>query len=103
MTRGKGPSFDLGAVKLVFRLSSIAPIAITGVPRIPYTPPPSDLAISLLIGPGAALATTIVGAISIFRRIDGSAVVVLATALGLLATLFFLGELLSVVGVLPSH
>lgn len=62
-----------------------------------------ELAMSLLIGAGAAVATTIVGAISIFRRIDRSAVVVLATALGLLPTLFFLGELLSVVGVLPSH
>jgi hypothetical protein len=62
-----------------------------------------ELAISLLVGAAAALATTIVGTISVFRRIDRSPVVVLATVLGLFPTLFFLGELLSVVGVLPSH
>jgi hypothetical protein len=64
---------------------------------------PPELAISLLLGAGAAVATTIVGAISIFRRIDRSSVVVLAFALSCLPTFFFLGELLSVVGVIPSH
>lgn len=64
---------------------------------------PLELAVALLIGAGAAFAATIVGAISIFRRIDRGPLVVLATGLGLLPTLFFLGELLSVIGVLPSH
>jgi hypothetical protein len=64
---------------------------------------PPELAITLLIGAGAAFATTIIGGISVFRQLDRSPVVVLATALGVLPTLFFLGELLSVVGVLPSH
>ena len=62
-----------------------------------------ELAVTLLIGALAAFATTIVGATSISRRIDRSPVVMLATILGLLPSLFFLGEMLSVVGVLPSH
>lgn len=62
-----------------------------------------DLAISLLVGAGAAFVAGIVGAISIFRAIDRSPVVVLATALSSLPSLFFLGELLSVIGILPSH
>jgi hypothetical protein len=62
-----------------------------------------DLAIPLLVGAGAAFVAGIVGAISIFRAIDRSPVVVLATALSSLPSLFFLGELLSVIGILPSH
>jgi hypothetical protein len=62
-----------------------------------------DLAISLLVGAGAAFVAGIVGAISIFRAIDRSPVVVLATALSSLPSLFFLGELLSVIEILPSH
>lgn len=62
-----------------------------------------EIAIALLISAGAAFATTIVGTLSIFQRIDRSAAVVLATVLGFLPTLYFLGELVSIVGVLPSH
>jgi hypothetical protein len=64
---------------------------------------PPLLASALLVGAGAALAAAVAGATSILRSIDRSPVVVLATALSSVAGLFFLGELLSVIGVLPSH
>jgi hypothetical protein len=62
-----------------------------------------ELAISLVAAASAAIATSIVGAISISRHIDRSRVVVLTTLVSFLPTAFFLGETLSVIGILPPH
>jgi len=50
----------------------------------------------------SALSTLIVGVVAI-RRNERALAVVFATVLAGMATMFFVGELLSVIGVLPSH
>lgn len=50
----------------------------------------------------SAFSTLVVGVVAI-RRNERALAVVLATVLAGMATLFFVGELLSVIGVLPSH
>jgi hypothetical protein len=59
--------------------------------------------LTLLIGAGTAVAIAVVGAVSIFRHIDRSPWVVPATVFVSLPRFIFLGELLSIVGVLPSY
>ena len=64
--------------------------------------PPAP-AVALIIAVVAAIGATVVGVISIFTHRDRSALVIVATVLAAAPTLFFLGEFLSVIGVLPGH
>ena len=64
---------------------------------------PPALGVALVVAAIAALAATVLGMISIFARRDRSTLVIVVTVLAAAPTLFFIGELLSVVGVFPSH
>lgn len=64
---------------------------------------PPILAVGLIVAGVAALAATVLGLISIFTRRDRSALVIVATVLAAAPTLFFVGEFLSAIGVLPGH
>ena len=64
---------------------------------------PPALAAGLIIAAVAALAAATLGLISIITRRDRSALVIAATVLAAAPTLFFIGESLSVVGILPGH
>lgn len=60
-------------------------------------------ALVLLASAACGLGATTVGLLSILRRIDRSPAVIVATALAGYGSFFFVGELLSVIGVLPGH
>ena len=64
---------------------------------------PPVLAIGLILAAVAALAATILGLITIVTGRERSGLVIAATVLAGAPTLFFLGEFLSVIGVLPGH
>lgn len=61
------------------------------------------LGIPLLVTVVSAISTLVVGIVAMARRSERATSVVLAVTLAGMATLFFLGELLSVIGVLPAH
>lgn len=60
-------------------------------------------AILLLVGATSAVAAAAVGIAGIVRQHERSVAVIVVTALSASASFFFVGELLSVVGVLPQH
>ena len=60
-------------------------------------------AVLVLVGAVSALAATATGIAAIVRRHERSTAVVVMTVLSGFATFFFVGELLSVIGVLPQH
>jgi hypothetical protein len=60
------------------------------------------LGIPLVATMVSACSTLVVGVVAI-RRNERALAVVFVTVLAGMATLFFIGELLSVIGVLPSH
>lgn len=62
-----------------------------------------ELTIPLLIAAASAVASLVLAIVAMSTRGDRSTAVVLAVALSGMVTLYFTGELLSVVGVLPEH
>lgn len=62
-----------------------------------------EATIPLLISAASALATLVCGFVAIARRGDHSTAVILVTVTSGMVTLFLVGELLSVIGVLPQH
>jgi hypothetical protein len=62
-----------------------------------------ELTIPLLISAASAVASLVLAIVAMLKRGDRSTAVVLVAAITAMVTLFFTGELLSVVGVLPEH
>lgn len=62
-----------------------------------------EATIPLLISAASALASAVVGIVAMVKKGDRSTAVAVATVVCGIVTLFFTGELLSVVGVLPQH
>lgn len=62
-----------------------------------------EATIPLLISAATALGSLCVGLVAIGRQGDRSAAVILVTVLSGMVTFFFIGELLSVIEVLPGH
>ena len=60
-------------------------------------------AVLVLVSAASAIAATAVGIAAIVRQHERSVAVIVLSALSGYATLFFVGELLSVMGVLPQH
>lgn len=62
-----------------------------------------EVTIPLLVAAASAAASLVSGVVAVIKAGDRSAAVLLVTGLSGMITLFFVGELLSVIGVLPQH
>jgi hypothetical protein len=62
-----------------------------------------ELTIPFLISAASVLGSLVVGFVAMVKADDRSTAVILVTVISGMVTLFFAGELLSVVGVLPQH
>lgn len=62
-----------------------------------------ELTVPLLVAAASALGSLVVGVVSKVKVGDRSTAVTLVTVISGMVTLFFAGELLSVIGVLPQH
>ena len=62
-----------------------------------------EMTIPLLVATASALGSLAAGLVSTVKVGDRSTAVILVTAISGMVTLFFAGELLSVIGVLPKH
>ena len=62
-----------------------------------------EATIPLLVAAASAVGSVVCGVVALTKAGDRSAAVLLVTSLTGMATFFFVGELLSVIGVLPQH
>ena len=90
-------------VHVVLMTAAVVFLSIVGGSESEAFFDPPAPAVGLIIAAVAALAATVLGLISIFTHRDRSVPVIVATVLAAAPTLFFIGELLSMVGVLPGH
>lgn len=63
----------------------------------------AEATIPLLIAAAAAVGSLVVGVVAIVKSDDRSMLVTTATIVAGMVTVYFIGELLSVIGVLPQH